>query len=641
MAELDETKKISSQKQRKLLHHIIAGKITKKYRCVSALSQGLGLSRKSLSKCASKTLRLLPEKRKCLSKDMENRVIMFLEREDNCRVQPGKSDVKTLENGQKKQTRVLTDYMKNLHLKFLAENSDVLISRTTFCRLRPKNVLLAAYISRNACLCLRHQNMAHKVQALKKLGVRISENPENLLLHDENVDELLKDLPENVTFKVWKKVQLENGVQKMKIVDEVMSKGSFSAMFKDQLGEFQQHVERVRKQYRELRNLKENLPPHEMILQMDFAENFSCRSLDEVQTAYWNQTAVTLHPVVIYFKQNEKLCHRSCVIISDDTNHSATTVLTFMDSIMPHLKTLDDNVKVVHYWTDSPSSQYRNRFIFDAVANHMALYNVEARWNFFEAGHGKGPCDGLGGTTKRMADEAIRQGNAVIQDANDFFKWAQSSSMKEVDFFFVGKPLIDDKKQQLLQKSIKPVKNTMKLHAVWGGIDPSKLRTQETSCYCQQCLESNFCSFWNVVHVPVSAPEQATDVLPQTSTGTVNQKSPSPSLPEQVASISSASQTHVPVIENGSYVAAIYDGKWYVGRVEDVDNVERECEINFMIKTKNMFKWPERPDQIWVKQSSILCNLHPLVPSGKTCRTFKLATGDREVIEEKFFSLKM
>ena len=48
---------------------------------------------------------------------------------------------------------------------------------------------------------------------------------------------------------------------------------------------------------------------------------------------------------------------------------------------------------------------------------------VKARWNYFVADHGKGPCDELGGCTKRMAYEAIRSGKVVIQDATDFFPW--------------------------------------------------------------------------------------------------------------------------------------------------------------------------------------------------------------------------
>ena len=46
-------------------------------------------------------------------------------------------------------------------------------------------------------------------------------------------------------------------------------------------------------------------------------------------------------------------------------------------------------------------------------------------WYNFEVGHGKGPCDGRGGTTKRMADEAVKSGKVVIQDATDFFAWTQ------------------------------------------------------------------------------------------------------------------------------------------------------------------------------------------------------------------------
>jgi hypothetical protein len=67
-----------------------------------------------------------------------------------------------------------------------------------------------------------------------------------------------------------------------------------------------------------------------------------------------------------------------------------------------------------HYWTDSPTSQYRNKLIFDVVANHKSLYDCCTVWNYFEAGHGKGPCDGLGWTVKRMADTATKTGNFLI-----------------------------------------------------------------------------------------------------------------------------------------------------------------------------------------------------------------------------------
>jgi hypothetical protein len=48
--------------------------------------------------------------------------------------------------------------------------------------------------------------MALRVQAVRKCGVKISENPENLILHIDDMDTLLSSLPEKVPYKVWKKV---------------------------------------------------------------------------------------------------------------------------------------------------------------------------------------------------------------------------------------------------------------------------------------------------------------------------------------------------------------------------------------------------------------------------------------------------
>ncbi|KAL3854847.1 hypothetical protein ACJMK2_014086 [Sinanodonta woodiana] len=101
--------------------------------------------------------------------------------------------------------------------------------------------------------------------------------------------------------------------------------------------DFTDHVNRVKEQYSQVRDLKANLPNDEMILQMDFAENFSCRSLNEIQTAYWNQSMVTLHPVVAYFKEGDILKHQSFVVVSDEMSHSAITVCAFIDKLMPCL----------------------------------------------------------------------------------------------------------------------------------------------------------------------------------------------------------------------------------------------------------------------------------------------------------------
>lgn len=71
---------------------------------------------------------------------------------------------------------------------------------------------------------------------------------------------------------------------------------------------------------------KQNLKDDEVMVLMDFAENYSCVIQDEIQSHHWNHTQVTIHPFVIYKKENDEVSHRSFVIISDSLQHDVYAV---------------------------------------------------------------------------------------------------------------------------------------------------------------------------------------------------------------------------------------------------------------------------------------------------------------------------
>ena len=204
---------------------------------------------------------------------------------------------------------------------------------------------------------------------------------------------------------------------------------------------------------------------------------------------------VTLHPIVTYYRSDSELKHKSFVVVSDEMSHKPSSIIVFIDEIMPHLKEIDKDLKCIHYWSDSPTSQYRNKYMFNFVANHNQRYGVTARWNYFEAGHGKGPCDGLGGTCKRLADEAMRSGKVVIQDPQAFFEWAITSSMTSVTFKFVSTIKCAEVEKQLEQGHLKPIKGTIKLHSV-VSLGDSKVKVRDVSCYCAMCLSKDTCRSW-------------------------------------------------------------------------------------------------------------------------------------------------
>lgn len=501
-------------------------------------------------------------------------------------------------NGREKiQTKILTDYLENLYQKYRSENPDAELSLATFRRIRPKYTLTTNYLSRNTCLCTRHQNFSFKLktQEFQTFATR------KILFGKAWI--LTEKLPDVVSFSSWKRVTVQDGKKKMKIVQEEMAKADFIKLWEKEVNDFSEHVARLRKQFFEIRNLKQTLPEGEVVLHMDFAENYNCKTADEIQSAYWNQSQVTLHPMVLYYRDTTSLQHKSCVAVSDCLTHASSTVLAILEDFFaldfPELR----NIKHVHYWTDSPTSQYRNRYMFETIMKHKTLFGCTATWNYFEAGHGKGPCDGVGGTSKRMADEAVNSQRTTIQDADDFFKWAQSSSTKGIHYFFVPKDKCEKKAEEIKACQLQPVKGTMCLHACTGEIN--RLFTSNTSCYCNDCIHGKLCKTWNLT---------VSNAQGNTEENTINEQD--------------ALQYSV-----DDFVVAMYSEKWYIGKIIEIDESDNEAEIPLMKRKKIMFQWPNTEDIIWLCLKDILCKIKDPVPSGKSARFYRINGDDLSKIE--------
>ena len=57
------------------------------------------------------------------------------------------------------------------------------------------------------------------------------------------------------------------------------------------------------------------------------------------------------------------------------------------------------------------------------------ITEYQQEWHFFATSHGKGPCDGIGGTVKRLATKASLQRtlDCQIQTPHQLYEWAQDN----------------------------------------------------------------------------------------------------------------------------------------------------------------------------------------------------------------------
>lgn len=240
----------------------------------------------------------------------------------------------------------------------------------------------------------------------------------------------------------------------------------FIDFFCEQIDELITHDYICKEQSAWLRAKKENLKEGEYIIIKDFAQNYGFVVQNAAQGFHWNNNQATIYPAVVYYRENGQTKNKNYVITSDSLSHDAVAVYTFMKLITDELKKdfekekeyISPNgevirekqkIKKIFYVSDGAPQQFKNfKNIFN-VKNHINDFGIDAEWHFFPTAHGKGPCDGLGGTVKRCAASASLQlpHDKQILTPLELHEWFISCGrFKDITFIF--SPVADYKKNE-------------------------------------------------------------------------------------------------------------------------------------------------------------------------------------------------
>ncbi|KAH3805651.1 hypothetical protein DPMN_133956 [Dreissena polymorpha] len=136
-----------------------------------------------------------------------------------------------------------------------------------------------------------------KLKSIRSERNDISSNPETFstkVSEQDMTDMLTNKIQDDteVESEEWQRVEVE-GKKKMKIVKSKYRKEEYIKHTQLQFQDFLQHVSWVKTQYTAIRNLKARLPRNEILIHMEFAENFTCINADEVQALI--ETAQEFH----------------------------------------------------------------------------------------------------------------------------------------------------------------------------------------------------------------------------------------------------------------------------------------------------------------------------------------------------------
>ena len=367
-----------------------------------------------------------------------DRVTNFYQSDEMSRMMPGRKDfvsVKQSEGRIHVQKRLILCNLRELYQVFKDQYPTEKIGFTKFAELRPKHCVLAgASGTHSVCVCTIHQNVKLMLLGANIHHLTIQDDvplktynhclasiicnpplqecylgkcafcPGTTVLKDRLTKVFDDNLIDHITYKQWIAVDRSTLETISKLSDE------FVETICEKVEILLSHSFVAKQQATFYNECKSTLKNGEVIVTADFSENYAFVLQDAAQGFHWNNAQATIHPFVVYFMISGKLSHLSFVIISDCLHHDTVAVHLYQKKLIGFLKPrLPYQLKKIIYFSDGAASQYKNRKNFINLCHHESDFGVDAEWHFSATSHGKGACDGVGGTVKRLAARASLQ----------------------------------------------------------------------------------------------------------------------------------------------------------------------------------------------------------------------------------------
>ena len=233
-----------------------------------------------------------------------------------------------------------------------------------------------------------------------------------------NVDDFKRS--DERSFYKWEKV---NG----KVVKSsvILSHHDLVDTFNAEVKILKKHIFIKRNQNAFYNYLKENLGDNEVLLQVDYSENYSNKDQQEIQSAYFGHNTFSIFTACAYYRTTDGIVgNKNITVTSNATDHSRIASHTCTMKVIEELgKTVQ--IKKLNVWSDGCAAQFRSRFVFDLISRIDRKYEIA--WFYNERHHGKGPMDGVGGTLKNKVFRDVKSGKIQITSAESFANYAEAT----------------------------------------------------------------------------------------------------------------------------------------------------------------------------------------------------------------------
>ncbi len=545
------------------------------------------------------------------SEETIKKVEEFYCRDDISRQAPGKKDYVTVWKKQDKvklQKRHMYYTVKETHSLFKLENPDLKIGKSKFAQLKPANVLHKSETPKDACLCTYHENINLLCEAVHKampdFPTYSSDFVSNFVCSADsekcmtgNCDVCSQKtstwfgafqgtvLNTDICWYEWareegqyepshkrRKTARGNGKSTKKRLTKCCRSGTVLEAIEsltEKLPEFLLHVF-IKRQSNYFQTKLVSISSEGAVIQEDFSENYTLQHQREVQSAYWNQNQLTIFTVCAWMQKEKK----SFVFVSDDLDHDKTSVCVFMDKVLSKLAT-ENGIKKADIFSDGPSSQFKNKYIFNYLPSLCKRHHLDSlNWNFFATSHGKGAVDGVGGTVKRNVWLETLSRQAVVNTLDDFSNVAIRKEQK-IDVIPVSAKVIEASASEMeldnAFTSSNPVKSIKKMHFV-SVLSNGSIKCKEFSSKVEFQEETDA--------------DEMSEISDETDESELEEW------------YENTCRKHAPpaAVGIGDFVICQYEGELFPGQVTKV--YSKGARVKAFEKCAGGWRWPKHPDEI-------------------------------------------
>ena len=422
----------------------------------------------------------------------KDKIKQFYYRSDIVYTMPGKGDEITIWNEGKQKLRkyYLTMYLKEAYALYLetCENDSEKCSLSTFCNLRPKNVLLLGDSPKEQCKCQIHENLFLKLEALgydyesswwETVLCDISPNSpcwKNTCIECKDGKKVIprKALNAMTTYNQWNTIEVPNQsknkldtdadetYKKIAIVMKEVRVGEVLDELQESFAKVKEHQNIKRIQASEFQ--KDLVNESVRVLQIDYAMAYQCELQKETMGALWTRGSVNLFTCAIYHKGETKTM-MFCTNYKGKDKFSTGLFLDMIynDYILPY-----EDIQTEVIWSDGPSSEFKNQYMRFLIQELSKKHGKPFIWKFSATSHGKGVVDGVGGKVKSSVHKKVMslgKDRPIVQDSESFAKLAKELS-ESTTIVHVSKEEVNAyKDSNPFSKSI-PVHGISKMHVM-------------------------------------------------------------------------------------------------------------------------------------------------------------------------------